>query len=134
MTRTLLAATALLAAGSLATSGLAQDAGDGPTRIGAEVVIYTHLFSPDDYEAGRDLVVNGFSAAIQEADYERMTVFLENPDDHEVVAISFFGDEASVEEWHEFTGRLDVLEELEPLRREPMKLQKYAVIDVHEHE
>ena len=41
--------------------------------------------------------------------------------------VSFFSKETSVEEWHKYVGRLDLLKELEPMRREPMILQRFQV-------
>jgi len=94
---------------------------------GDEVVVYIHRFKPEDYKKGRDLVEEGFSAAISQHGKARRTFFLENEASYEVMAVSFFHSSSPVEEWHDSQERKDVLEKLEPLRREPLIIQRYKL-------
>jgi len=94
---------------------------------GDKVVVYIHHFKPADYEKGRDLVEGGFAAAISEHGQVRRTFFLENPESQEVMAVSFFHPDSSVEKWHDFQARKDVLEKLAPLRSEPLIIKYYTV-------
>ena len=92
-----------------------------------EVVIYTHRFKAEEFEKGVKRVEEGFSAAQKALGQTRLNYFLVNPSNYEVVVVSFFSKETSVDEWHKYVGRLDLLKELEPMRREPMILQRFQV-------
>ena len=94
---------------------------------GDEVVVYTHKFKAENYEAGLKLVEEAFPAAQAKAGQTRRNYILVNPTDHEVTLISFFAPGSSVEEWHKFMGRLDVLKQLEPMRSEPLKLERFKL-------
>lgn len=107
-----------------------QSAGYSP-QLGDEAVIYTHRFNAQDYEAGKQLVIEGFSAAIVKAGQARHTYFLEDPQSHEIVAVSFFKKGHSVDEWHAHMARLEVLRKLEPMRREPLVLHRYRLVEIH---
>lgn len=98
---------------------------------GDEVVIYIHRFNPQDYERGRDLVIDGFTDAIEEHGQQRRTFFMVNPAEYEVLVISFFHADGSVDAWHETMGRAEVLAELEPLRREPIVISQYRLAEHH---
>jgi hypothetical protein len=104
----------------------AEDASFTPAS-GGEVVVYTHRFKAENFEEGVRIVEDGFTAAQREMGQVRLNYFLVDSSNHEVVVVSFFGDEESVDEWHKFMGRLDVLEKLEPLRREPLKLERFTI-------
>ena len=92
-----------------------------------EAVIYTHRFKAEEFEKGVKRVEEGFTAAQKALGQTRLNYFLVNPSNYEVVVVSFFSKETSVEEWHKYVGRLDLLKELEPMRREPMILQRFQV-------
>lgn len=94
---------------------------------GNDVVVYTHRFKPENFEAGVKLVEEGFTAAQAAAGQTRQNYFIVNPDSHEIVVVSFFGPGSDVEEWHKFMGRLDILKTLEPMRSEPLQLKRYTV-------
>jgi len=129
----------VLAAGLLLAPGIAwsQDATVTATGVyepvaGDQVVVYTHRFHPEDYAAGRDIVLVGFAAAMEAHGDKRRTYFLENEAEAEVVAVSFFHRESSVAAWQESMARADVLKQLEPLRREPLIVKQY-VLGLHHH-
>ena len=111
--------------------GIAEDAPSYLPVRGNEVVVYTHLFNPDDFEEGRKLVEDGFIKAMTDMGEKRRTYFLVDAPNHKVVVVSFFAEGVSVDEWQAFAGRLDVLEKLEPLRREPLKIERFSVDAVH---
>ena len=105
----------------------AEDATRYQPSAGDEVVIYTHRFKAEDFEKGVQRVEEGFTAAQKALGQTRLNYFLVNPANYELVVVSFFGKDASVDEWHKYVGRLDLLKELEPLRREPLILQRHKV-------
>lgn len=94
---------------------------------GNEVVIYSHHFKPENFAAGLKLVEDGFTAAQAEMGQTRQNYFLVNPSTYHVVVVSFFAKEESVDDWHEFKGRLDILGQLEPMRREPPELERFTL-------
>lgn len=98
---------------------------------GGDVLVYVHLFNPDDYEEGVRLVTEGFGEAMAASGQARHTYFLESPENSEVIAVSFFATEEDVEEWQQSVGRLDILEQLEDLRREPLQVMRYQVHTIH---
>jgi len=91
------------------------------------VVIYTHRFTAEGFEAGLKLVKEGFTAAQVQMGQVRQNYFLVSPSTYDVVVVSFFAENQSVDEWHKFMGRLDILEKLQPLRREPLELKRLSV-------
>ncbi len=97
---------------------------------GDEVVIYSHHFKAENFEEGLKLVEDGFTAAQAKMGQTRENFFLVNPTTYDVVVISFFGKGGSVDEWHKSMGRLDVLKQLEPMRREPLELQRLTLHSV----
>ena len=105
----------------------AEDAKPYQPSAGDEVVIYTHRFKAEDFEKGVQRVEEGFTAAQKALGKSRLNYFLVNPSNYEVVVVSFFGKDANVDEWHKYVGRLDLLKELEPMRREPMILQRHQL-------
>jgi hypothetical protein len=108
-------------------SARADDAAHYQPAAPDEVVIYTHRFKAEDFDKGVQRVEQGFTAAQKALGQTRLNYFLVNPSDYEIVVVSFFSKDTSVEEWHKYVGRLDLLKELEPMRREPMILQRYQV-------
>ena len=109
-------------------------AGEAPAYLpvrGDAVVVYTHLFNPDDFEEGRMLVEDGFIKAMTDMGEKRRTYFLVGAPNRKVVVVSFFAEGVSVDEWQAFAGRLDVLEKLEPLRSEPLKIERFDLDLVH---
>ncbi len=88
---------------------------------------YTHRFKADDYEEGLKLTREGFTAAQAAAGQTRKNYILVNPERHEVVLISYFANGSEVDAWHKFMGRLDILEKLEPMRSEPIKIEHFKL-------
>jgi len=110
-----------------ASATWAADAARYEPAEGDAVVVYVHRFKPADYEKARDIVENGFGKAMEAHGQKRRTYFLENEENHEVMAVSFFHPEGTVEAWQSAPQRLDVLKQLEPLRREPIIIWHYTV-------
>ena len=123
MLSTIAASLSLLLGGAAA----AVVAGEVFPSKGNEVVIYTHHFKPENFAAGLKLVEEGFTDAQTKMGQTRHNYFLVNSAANDVVVVSFFGKDESVEDWHKFIGRLDVLKQLEPMRREPLELERYTV-------
>ena len=92
-----------------------------------EVVIYTHHFLPERFEAAKQIVAEGFTVAQNDMGQSRHNYFLEDPANHSIVVVSFYQAGESVDEWHDFAGRLETLDKLEPLRSEPMTVERYTV-------
>lgn len=120
----------LLLSPSLCGSAMAQDALPAP-QAGDPVVVYVHKFKPADFEAGKKLVIEGFSEAMDTHGEDRLTFFLADQDASEVVVMSIFTDGSSVDEWHDAMARHEVLEKLAPLRRQPLILQELQLEDIH---
>ncbi|RBP06510.1 hypothetical protein DFR50_13067 [Roseiarcus fermentans] len=122
-----LAAVVALACVAGVSGGSAQ-ADDAPAyapQKGDKVVVYTHRFKPETFDAGVRLVETGFTEAQKAAGQTRRNDFLVNPDKSEIVVVSYFAPGSSVEEWHVFLGRLDLLKTLEPMRSEPLKFEVF---------
>jgi hypothetical protein len=101
-------------------------------QSGDEVLIFTHRFNPEDYEEGKRIVYEEFSAAIQASGQMRRTYFLNNPDNAEFIVISLFHTSSSTEEWLADPVREEILSKLRPLYREPLQIDLLTVEDVHD--
>jgi hypothetical protein len=101
-------------------------------QSGDEVLIFTHRFNPEDYEEGKRIVYEDFSAAIQASGQMRRTYFLNNPDDAEFIVISLFHTSSSTEDWLADPVREEILSKLRPLYREPLQIDLLTVEDVHD--
>lgn len=99
---------------------------------GDQAIVFTHLFNADDYEQGKQIVIEGFSNAIQQSGQARRTYFLSRPENNEVLAISFFHAASNPDEWLDHSERDKVLAQLQPLYREPLRLQQYTAERVHD--
>jgi len=117
----------VLAAGVSAGGAEAADTNAYAPAPGNEVVVYTHHFKPETFEAGVKLVEEGFTQAQAKLGQTRKNYFLVDAESHDVVVVSFFGEGMDVEEWHAFVGRLDVLKQLDPMRREPLEVERFKV-------
>jgi len=95
-------------------------------------ILFIHKFNPADYEQGKQIVVNGFSDAIEASGQTRRTYFLSRADSAEVIAISFFHASASSHEWLNSDVRENVLTQLRPLYREPLELRQYSAALIHD--
>ncbi|NIS08396.1 MAG: hypothetical protein GWO07_06470, partial [Candidatus Dadabacteria bacterium] len=76
-------------------------------------------YKPESFDEGKKLHVEGFAKAMQESGQTRHTYFLEDPENHNVMAISFFGKGHETDKWHGHEKRQKVLDKLRPLWREP---------------
>lgn len=103
-------------------------------RIGDEVLVFTHRFNEGDFEEGKRIVVEDFSAAIQASGQTRRTYFLENPETFELVVLSYFHSDSSTEEWLADPVREKILTKLRPLYREPLQIDQLFVEEVHDTE
>ena len=106
-----------------------EDATHSPME-GQPVVIYTHTFRPEHYREGVELVTKGFPEAQLELGRERHNIFLKRPATHTVVSINFFDSEEASTEWHEYAGRLKVIDKMRPLLERPVDIQVYNVAGV----
>jgi hypothetical protein len=120
----------MLVASSFSGRAMAQETLSAP-KAGDPVVVYTHKFKPADFETGKTLVIEGFGQAMSEHGEDRLTFFLTDEDASEVIAISIFPNGASVEKWRDAMARHEVLEKLEPLRRQPLILQELQLENIH---
>jgi hypothetical protein len=120
----------LLVSSSFLAPATAQESLPAP-QAGDPVVVYVHKFKPADFEAGKKLVIEGFSKAIGDHGENRLTFFLADEDASEVIAVSVFTNGASVDKWHDAMARQEVLEKLLPLRRQPLILQELQLENIH---
>ena len=95
------------------------------------VITFTHRFNIADYEEGKRIVVEDFSAAIKNSGQTRRTYFMSNPDSAEVYVVSFFQPGSSPTEWLNSDERDAVLQRLYPLYREPLVVEEYTTELVH---
>jgi len=98
---------------------------------GDEVAIYNAKYKPGEFEKAKKIHVEGFSKAMEESGQDRITYFLEDKENNEVIAISFFRKGNKVHEWHSTEARDNVLESLKTLLKEPIAHEKFHVIDSH---
>ena len=98
---------------------------------GDEVAIYNAKYKPGEFENAKKIHVEGFSKAMEESGQDRITYFLEDKENSEIIAISFFRKGNTVNEWHSTKARDDVLERLKSLLKEPITHEKLHVVDSH---
>jgi hypothetical protein len=127
----LAAGAAMMAVTAFHQPASAQEATLRAPAVGDPVVVYTHRFKPEDFNAGRNLVIAGFGEAMTKHGGDRLTFFIVDEGANEVVAVSIFPQGASVEDWHQAMSRHEVLDQLEPLRREPLIRQEFRLGGVH---
>jgi hypothetical protein len=97
---------------------------------GDDVVLYTHTFRPENYDEASSIVVDEFTAAMDEQGQERYTLWLRNPSTYQLLAVSVFAPDSEVDDWHAYSGRLDVLGELAPMRQAPMVVERFQLYSV----
>ncbi len=102
-----------------------------PPEEGDPVIVYTHKFKPAEFEAGKKLVIEGFSDAIVDHGHDRLTFFMVDEHATEVVVVSVFPDEATMKDWQAAGVRHEVLEKLEPMRRQPLIFQTFTLESLH---
>lgn len=120
---------------SAAPSGADAGADEAPGYLpsdGDQAIVFTHLYTPEDYDEAARLTIEEFSAAIDEHGEKRRTYWLENRENHELIAVSFFHSESDVDSWMNSGPREEVLEILEPMRREPIRIVQYEVHSAHD--
>lgn len=98
---------------------------------GHMVISFTHRFNLADYNEGKRIVVEDFSAAIKNSGQIRRTYFMSNPDSAEVYVVSYFQPGSSPTEWLNSDERDAVLQRLYPLYREPLEVEEYTTELVH---
>lgn len=101
-------------------------------RTDDEVLIFTHRFNPEDFEEGKRIVFEDFSAAIDASGQTRRTYFLDNPDTAEFVVLSYFHSDDSTQEWLDDPVREEILTKLRPLYREPLQIELLFVEEIHD--
>ena len=98
---------------------------------GDSVVIYTNKFKPDEFQRAREIMVEGFSGAMEASQQTRRTFWMADEKTGEIIGVSFFMKGHSVDEWHDHEARQEVLEQLAPLRSAPLVMQHFTVIGHH---
>jgi len=94
---------------------------------GDKAVIYTHRFKPADFEKGRTLLEESFGAPLTADGRSRRTFFLSNAKSNEVLVVSFFHSDSSVEDWDDTPAQTVALTEINPLHSEPVIIEHYTV-------
>ena len=96
-------------------------------KQGHSVVIYTHKFkSPEDFRKGVEIVTKQFPDAQVKHGQKRHNIFLERPDDNELVNVSFF-DGAGVDDWQKSPHRQATLKALEHMLEKPINVQVFEL-------
>ena len=117
--------------GLIILGALACDNTTEQPEFGDEVVIYNAKYKPADFEKAKKVHPEGFGKAMEASGQDRITYFLEDKENNQIVAISFFIKDSTVEEWHNNEGRDGIIKILKPLLREPIIHKKLTVIKVH---
>jgi len=94
---------------------------------GNAVVVYTHHFKAADFDEGVKIVTRGFTEAQSAFGQTRKNYFLVNPETHDMIVVSFFDADESVDAWHGSSDRHDVLKKLEAVRRAPLEIERFTV-------
>jgi hypothetical protein len=105
--------------------GKAATGAYSPTE-GHSFVIYTHKFKPEHFHEGVKIVREQFPAAQVKHGQKRLNMFIERPDDYELVNVSFF-DGAGVADWHKSPHRKATLEALEHTLAKPIVEQVFKI-------
>ncbi len=95
-------------------------------------IMFVHKFKQEDFEAGKQIVIEKFSKAIEISGQSRRTYFLALPDSSEVVAISFFHKNSSPNDWLSSEQREEVLGLLQPLYEEPLSVHEFKAERIHD--
>jgi len=114
----------------LVAAGIVQAQEYEPTQ-GDSVVIYTNKFKASEFERAREIMVKGFSGAMEASQQTRRTFWMADEKTGEIIGVSFFKKGHSVDEWHSHEARQGVLEQLAPLRSAPLVMQHYTLIGHH---
>lgn len=94
-------------------------------------MIYLIKYKSESFNEGKILQAKGFGKAIQESSQTKLTYFLEDEENHEIVAVAFFKKGHEIREWHDHSKRQEVLDKLNPFWREPMSLEKFKLVEAH---
>ncbi len=117
----------MIAAVPAAMAGEIEEVAAYAPAPGDSAVIYSHRFTAETFDEGLRIVKEGFTDAQSEMGQTRKNYFLVDPAQFDVVVVSFFGEDADVDEWHDFVGRMQVLETLAPMRRAPLEVEPFTV-------
>ena len=96
-----------------------------PTE-GHSVVIYTHKFKQGQFDAGVKIVREQFPKAQVNHGKKRLNIFIERPDDNELVNISFF-EGVDVDGWQKSPHRKVALDALKPMLDEDVGVQVFKI-------
>jgi hypothetical protein len=99
---------------------------------GDSVVVYTNTFKAEFFGRAKQIMVEGFSEAMEQSGQTRKTFWFANEQSGEIIGVSFFQKGHGTEEWHDHDARAAVLERLAPMRSKPLNVQHYSVIGDHE--
>ena len=101
-------------------------------KPGQVVVTYIDRFKPDAFAEGRDLAIKGFTEAYKVHGAPVQVCYATNDDEHEVIGIIFYENEAAFDAWQASPHRKKVVDRIWPLLREPLIMRRYTVSMVHE--
>jgi hypothetical protein len=124
----------LVIAGLFIIGALACNDSSYQPDAGDEVVIYAAKYKPAGFEEAKKIHVEGFGEAMNASGQNRRTYFLEDEANSEIIAISFFKEGSTMEDWHDHEERDKMLKKLQPLLREPITHEELIVIDDHNTE
>ena len=119
----------LVIAGLLVIGALACNDSSYQPDAGDEVVIYTSKYKPASFEEAKKIHVEGLGEALNATGQDRITYWLEDESNSEIITISFLKKGSTTEEWHNHEERHKMLKKLEPLLREPITHEELIVID-----
>jgi hypothetical protein len=95
-----------------------------PTE-GHSVVIYTHKFKREQFDAGVKIVREQFPKAQVRHGQKRLNIFVERPDACEIVNVSFF--DGAADEWQKSQHRQDTLKVLKPMLDKDIDVQVFKI-------
>jgi len=98
---------------------------------GDELIVYDHVFHPGDFESGKKLSIDGYSAAIESSGLKKRSYFLEDEGNSELLIVSFFHRDSTVAAWEASADRQRVAASVAAMLARPMTLLTYRVESIH---
>ena len=120
----MIAATIFFAPGPCRAQSYAPQKGDA-------VVVYINKFKVENFDQAKQIMVEGFGAAMAGSGQTRHTYWIANTQTREILGISFFRKGNSVDEWHDHDARQKVMNQLQELRSGPPSKREYELIGSH---
>jgi hypothetical protein len=97
-------------------------------KEGHSVVIYTHKFKPEHFDAGVKIVRGDFPDAQLKFGHKRHNIFLMRPGTNEIVNVSFFDGGPGVAPWNNSPDRRATVDKLRDKLDGEIGIQEFKVV------